>query len=215
MIKRLQFAAYLNEEYREREIDAAVIAQDRAELAARQARGELLTVALFRYRHMLFLYIEAAVDITPEELLPSVSLLLSTEPQDDGFVKWRSAVNLYHTFRPSSAAELKRGEAKRCVGRLAYLHRDKIPSYIYYHKAIMDEGLYEGDKYLYISLIDRMLFAYSEEPKIPWHIRIDDSRESAVIGEWAQQSPRDHFDRSVTGDSNFMQLDTLIALAAE
>ena len=211
-MKRLQFAAYLKPEYSECKIDDAVIAADSARVVARQESGELMTVALFRGGHMLFLYCEAEGDARPEELLPSVSCLLETVPHDDGFTKWRSAVNLYHTFRPEARRDLERGEAKTCVGRLAYLHRDKISSYAYYHKAIMDEGLYEGDKYLYISLIDRLLFAYSEEPKIPWHIRIEENSPSLVIKEWVRQIPRDHFDRSRTGDSNFIGLDTLIAL---
>ena len=212
MIKRYQFIAYLNGD-----ISADTVNTDVAAVTDRIRLGECLTVAAYRYCNAIFLYYEALnEELTPDVLLPSLTGMITPTPYATGYLKWKPLTNVYYTFAPKSTEDLIRECRKTRIGKIAYLHREKIPSYIYYHKALVDEGLYFGDKYLFISLIDNLLFAYCEEPRINSHIKSELNEESAVINEWKNQDPRSHFDRTQTdGENNFLILEPIFTIGKE
>ena len=162
------------------------------------------------------MHIEADIpEARPEDMFPSLSSLLSGVPLNDTFVSWKPMTNVYYTNPAETKQMLKRNGRNIRIGKIAYLFPEKIPSYVYYHKALMDEGLLSGDKYLYISLIDNMLFAYCESPITPWHINNECGEESTVVKEWQSKNPRDHFNRSQTGDGNFLNLEEVFSFGAE
>ena len=211
-IKRYQYVSYI-----ENTVSEDARKSDRITIAEHIKNGNCLTVAAYEYGHMIFLYFEALTeDISPEMLFPELTKALSDTPNNNTFVKWKPLTNVYYTHKPESAESLAREGKKTRIGKIAYLYPEKIPSYIYYHKALTDEGLYFGDKYLFISLVDNILFAYCEEPNIITHIKSDIDEPSSVIEEWQKQNPRSHFDRSLTdGENNFLILSPLLTIGKE
>ena len=134
--------------------------------------GRCLTVALYQHEDMLFLYMEAIEKgLEPTVLFPHLSELLALWPEKDGFAAWAKMYTIYYHDIPENEEYWARNEKKKRRGRIAYLHEDKLFSYVYYHKAIVDEGLLEGDRYQFIALHENILFSYFEEPKIFTHIK--------------------------------------------
>lgn len=103
-------------------------------------------------------------------------------------------------------------EKKTRIGRIAYLWPEKLFSYTYWHKAIVDEGLLKGDQYQCIALHENILFSYFEEPKTMVNIRQNDGQESEVIREWMNMDPESHFDRKKAGGDNFIIIDPVLSV---
>ena len=77
---------------------------------------------------------------------------------------------------------------------------------MYYHKALVDEGLLDGDRYQFIALHENILFSYFEEPKCFTHIKKECMEESSVIKEWLAANPESHFDHELSGEENFLMI---------
>lgn len=189
-----------------------------------QKEGKVLTAALYLANTMdiantLFFYYEGVGDndvISVEELLAPLQEFLQVWP---GMTKERSWVKMYHIYyhsMPESVENWKRGakpELRR--GRIALLYEEKLFSYIYYHKAIVDEGLLKGDKYQSIALHENVLFSYFEEPKTMVNIK-NSEEESKVIEDWLAVDPESHFIHTPECEGqNFMFLSALFAMGVE
>ncbi len=180
------------------------------------AAERCLTVALYRHENMLFLYMEALEeDLVPGELLPGTSKLLALWPERSGKTPWAYMYPIYYHAIPESKEQWARKERKTRRGRIAYLKEDKMFSYTYYHKAIVEEGLLEGDMYQFISLHEDILFSYFEEPKIFTHIKKEIQEESKVINEWLAVDPESHFDHSLSGEENFLLIEEIFSAGVE
>ena len=216
MIKRCQYVAYLSSEYASEDIDKAIISSDSEVVKKHISDKDCMTVALYRFRHMLFLYVEKLnEDVTPDMLFPALTEVLDFVPRNEVFTRWTDMTTVYYTSVADSTEEWSRCGKKGRIGRIAVLYPHKLMSYVYYHKAIMDEGLFEGDKYLHIALHDTMLFAYSEEPNEMTHINFECDAPSEVIEEWRRQIPVSHFDHTLTGDGNFLNIDEVFSMGVE
>lgn len=175
-----------------------------------------LTVALYKHENMLFVYMEALEEgLRPETLFPNLSKHLLPWPQRDGLHAWAKMYTIYYHAIPKTETDWARTEKKVRRGRIAYLKEDKMWSYVYYHKAIVDEGLLEGDKYQFIALHEDILFSYFEEPKCMTHINKSSMEESQVIDEWIAQDPESHFDHDLSGDLNFLFIEEVYSVGAE
>ena len=64
MIKRCQYVAYLSSEYASEDIDKAIISSDSEVVKKHISDKDCMTVALYRFRHMLFLYVENNLENT-------------------------------------------------------------------------------------------------------------------------------------------------------
>ena len=180
------------------------------------ASGHCMTVALYQHEDMLFLYMEALEEeLEPAVLFPHLSELLALWPQKDGFAAWAKMYTIYYHDIPKNEEYWARNEKKKRRGRIAYLHEDKLFSYVYYHKAIVDEGLLEGDRYQFIALHENILFSYFEEPKIFTHLKKDVQEESKVIQEWLAVNPESHFDHTLSGEENFLLLPEIFSMGLE
>lgn len=206
-----------------------------------QSSGKILTAALYFYKDMLFLYYEAlgrprktaepilmsgipesgediqADLLFPDRLLAPLTPFLQPWPGQKGSRHW---VHMYHIFYhdiPVSAEYWKRSHPfKKRRGRIAFLREDKVFSYLYYHKALVEEGLIKGDRYQSIALHENILFSYFEEPKVSVNLRKDDEKESLVLKEWIAAGPETHFIHMPEGGGeNFMLLPELFAMGAE
>ena len=175
-----------------------------------------LTVAIYRHEGMLFLYMEALEkDLTPMELFPNLSKCLALWPKRDGMTPWAYMYPIYYHAIPEGIDEWKRSEKKIRRGRIAYLKEEKMFSYVYHHKAIVDEGLLEGDRYQFIALHEDILFSYFEEPKQFTHINIQSNEPSRVIEEWIKADPESHFDHELSGEENFLLLPMMFSMGLE
>lgn len=154
--------------------------------------------------------------IRPEELLEPLSTLLMPWPGQKRSRLWAYMYHIYYHQKPESKTEWKRAAApEKRRGRIAFLRSDKLFSYTYFHKAIVDEGLLKGDKYQSIALHENILFSYFEEPKQMRNVK-NAERESEVIKEWMAVDPESHFIHMREGNGeNFMFLPALFALGVE
>lgn len=195
---------------------AESLAEDKAVAENVIAAHKCLTVALYRHEQMLFLYFEALDEqLDPQELFPSLSEKLERWPEKEGLKPWAYMYHIYYHAIPESEEHWSRhGKKVRC-GRIAYLFPETIFSYIYWHKAIVDEGLLEGDMYQSIALHENILFSYFEEPKIFTHIKKDIKKESSVINDWFAADPESHFDHNLSGEENFLLIEELFSMGKE
>ena len=192
-------------------LDASVVEQ-------KAAAEECLTVALYRHESMVFLYMEALCEtLTPEALFPHLTALLSLWPgkADADPAKllkpraWVYMYPIYHHDVPETKEQWAREGKKKRRGRIAILKEDKLFSYVYYHKALVEEGLLEGDRYQFISLHENILFSYFEEPKQFTHIKKECMEESSVIWDWLAVNPESHFDHDLSGEENFLLIEEI------
>ena len=153
----------------------------------------------------------------PDELLAALNPYLQVWPGQRDDRLWVHMYHIYYHQIPKSVEQWSR--AARPVkrrGRIAFLRDDKLFSYTYFHKAIVDEGLLTGDKYQSIALHENILFSYFEEPKTMVNVINDDTRESEVIKEWLAVDPESHFIHMPEGQGeNFMFLPALFAVGVE
>lgn len=155
--------------------------------------------------------------IRPEELLGSLEPYLQLWPGQRGDRAWVHMYHIYYHSVPESPGQWKRAAVpEKRRGRIAFLRDNKLFSYTYFHKAIVDEGLLEGDRYQSIALHENILFSYFEEPKTFVNVRGDASEESQVIKDWMAVDPESHFIHMPQGNGeNFMFLPALFALGVE
>ena len=166
-----------------------------------------LTAALYRYGNMFFLYYEALEEtLMPRELFPALSGRLTP---------WTFMEPVFWHTVPKEKEDWARQGKKIRRGRIARLLPGKLESYVSYHRAIVEEGLLDGDRYQFIALEGDMLFSYFEEPKIFTHIRSDVSEESRVIQEWLKVDPESHFDHELSGKENFVLIEEMFSFGAE
>lgn len=155
--------------------------------------------------------------LRPEELLKPLNPFLQIWPGQREDRLWVHMYHIYYHSVPESPEQWKRATApEKRRGRIAFLRDDKLFSYTYFHKAIVDEGLLTGDRYQSIALHENILFSYFEEPKTFVNVRGDVSRESKVIKDWMEVNPESHFIHMPRGKGeNFMFLPALFAMGAE
>lgn len=242
-IYRLHYRGQLKEEQPER-LDAAV--QNCIQNIRRaQKNGKVLTAALYRWNRTLFFYYEALGEplavtepiaatgsegellesgedvqttcLLPEELLVPLSPYLQVWPGQTDDRLWVHMYHIYYHSIPESPEQWRRAAVpEKRRGRIAFLRDDKLFSYTYFHKAIVDEGLLTGDRYQSIALHENILFSYFEEPKTMVNVQGDTTRESQVINDWLAVNPESHFIHTKEGNGeNFMFLPALFALGVE
>ena len=156
--------------------------------------GRLMTAALYIYGRQLFMYAESLGEkVGAEEICAPMSGSLSPFPQGDGSVEWAPMVPVFWHCEPESAAQWRLGRPReRRRGRIALLKPEKLTEYVYHHFALTREGVFKGDKYMFISLYGSLLFSYFEEPRSSEStLRID--KESRAIVEWTATDPDSHF----------------------
>lgn len=152
----------------------------------------------------------------PEELLFPFAPYLQSWPGQRGDRLWVHMYHIYYHSMPKSPEDWQRaGDVAHRRGRIAFLRWDKLFSYVYYHKALVDEGLLVGDRYQSIALHENILFSYFEEPRTETNIR-EENRPSAVIEEWLAADPESHFIHMPEGKGeNFTLLPSLFAIGQE
>ncbi len=222
-IHRMHYRAKLKEGYDKITLKKAL---ERCEENIREAQrtGNVLTAALYLadtadISRTLFFYYEGVAEeevLSPEELLAPIGDDLQVCPGITDDRIWVKMYHIYYHSVPESVETWKRAakpELRR--GRIALLYEEKLFSYVYYHKAIVDEGLLQGDKYQSIALHENVLFSYFEEPKTMVNIK-NSAEESKVIEDWLAVDPESHFIHTPECEGlNFMFLPTLFALGVE
>lgn len=153
----------------------------------------------------------------PDELLAPLNPYLQVWPGQTDDRLWVHMYHIYYHNLPESVEDWRRTaipEKRR--GRIAFLRDDKLFSYTYFHRAIVEEGLLSGDRYQSIALHENILFSYFEEPKTMVNVRRDASKESEVIKDWLAADPESHFIHMPEGNGeNFMFLPALFAVGVE
>lgn len=212
MIIREQYRGCLKLNVTEEELERALIhAREQAEKLIVEKR--LLSVGLYRYKQMCFLYYEAlVVGVEPEEFLFALTPLLEPWPEEQGKTPWAYMYHIYHHSLPEDpeAWERERVGEKTKIGRIAFLYPEKLFSYTYWHKAIVDEGRLLGDKYQCISLHENILFSYYEEPRTNVNICGDFAAQSQIMEGWLAADPESHFDRQKAGGDNFLVIEPIL-----
>ncbi len=155
--------------------------------------------------------------VHPTEFLAPFAEKLCVWPGQYEDRLWVHMYHIYYHNVPETVEDWNRDrkpEMRR--GRIAFLREEKLFSYIYYHKAIVDEGLLLGDRYQSIALHENILFSYFEEPKKLVNVRNCRDKESEVINDWIAVDPESHFIHMPQGEGeNFMFLPALFALGVE
>ncbi len=224
MIRRMQYRCSFLEGIEDTKLSAAIETCRQQSLAGIEA-GRLCNVSFYRYEQMGFIYLEeivpdeAAQDhaqggIRPEELFAALRPYLKRWPREEGDVCFAPMINVYYHHQPTGdlAAweEARRQPGKQRIGRIAFVYPEKLPSYVRYHQAIVEEGLLMGDQYAYISLHENLLFSYFEEPRTNVNIS-GKAAESTVINDWLKADPESHFDREKAQGSNFLVIPCLFS----
>ena len=154
--------------------------------------------------------------VHPTEFLAPLASYLCVWPGQQTDRLWVHMYYIYCHNIPESREHWKRAavpEMRR--GRIAFLRDEKLFGYVYYHKAIVDEGLLQGDKYQSIALHENILFSYFEEPKTFVNMQ-NSQEESKVIEDWIAVDPESHFIHMPQGGGeNFMFLPALFAMGVE
>lgn len=213
MIYRLEYRAFLKEKFDETEFEASLKALE-GKLQKRIEEGTLLQVCIYRHERMLFAYIEALTEgTTAEELFSEIKTNLEPQPSENGSRTWAYMNPIYFQSIPDTAEDWikDRGPGKTKVGRIAWLKPETMFDYVYWHKAITDEGLLKGDRYQFISLHENMLFSYYEEPRTNVNISGVEGESEAIKG-WLAIDPGAHFDLIKTGGPHFKVLPSILTV---
>lgn len=213
MIERKQYRGCIKKTVTEEKWkESLALAGSRAEQC--RENGEILTVCLYQYRNMLFVYMETLkADVTAQAVLEPLTPCLELWPEEDGLTPWAPMYHIYHHSIPKEPGEWvreRKSNTKR-IGRIAFLYPEKLFSYTYWHYAIVQEGLLKGDKYQCISLHENVLFSYFEEPRHNVSIK-ETGEESEIISGWLAVDPESHFDREKTQGSNFLIIDAVLVI---
>lgn len=178
----------------------------------------LLTASLYEYKEMCFLYYEALEEgLKPEDFLADMEEILEMWPEEQGKTPWAEMYPVFWHQVPQTEGEwqqARKNEKKTRIGRIAFLYPEKLFSYTYWHKALVEEGLLKGDQYQFISLHENILFSYFETPKNMVNIKQMD-QQSHVITRWTEADPESHFDREKAGGENFRILPALFSVGRE
>lgn len=151
---------------------------------------------------------------SPGKLLEPLTPWLQLWPGQKEERMWVYMYHIYYHSIPKDAADWKRSCAPQLRrGRIAFLRSEKLFSYTYFHKAIVDEGLLKGDRYQSIALHENILFSYFEEPKTETNVKEQPGAESKVIEDWLAVDPESHFIHH--GEGNFIFIPALFALGVE
>lgn len=176
---------------------------------------KLLEVCLYRYKRMCFLYYEALEEgIYPADFSGSLTPLLEMWPEEEGKTPWAYMYHIFHHSIPEEpqAWEREREGAKTKIGRIAFLYPEKLFSYAYWHKEIVDEGKHAGDKYQCIALHENILFSYYEEPRTNVNLCGEKDAESEALKGWTAADPESHFDREKAGGDNFLVIEPILLM---
>lgn len=178
----------------------------------------LLTASLYEYKEMCFLYYEALEEgLKPEDFLADMEEILEMWPEEQGKTPWAEMYPVFWHQVPQTEGQwqqARKNEKKTRIGRIAFLYPEKLFSYTYWHKALVEEGLLKGDQYQFISLHENILFSYFETPKNMVNIKQMD-QQSHVITRWTEADPESHFDREKAGGENFRILPVLFSVGRE
>ena len=202
----------------------------RAALEMAKGRGELYTGGVFRYRSMLFAYLEYLTDAyleyltdgrltetelrdTPERWFSALAPFLKLWPERDADRHWAYMLPVFWFDEPKGYGHFARAlpPEKRC-GRIAELYPDRAMNYICHHQAIVREGLLTGDRYQFISVHENILFSYFETPRDRERVNIRRAGGRSIEAEkWAVEDPDSHFKRfPESPDENFHIIETVI-----
>lgn len=207
MITRKIYRADLQEKENQEEWVQQSLATDKEAVKNMVGEQKCLTAALYRHENMLFLYYEALDGaLLPQELFPALSGQLTP---------WAFMEPVFWHTVPGEKEDWARQGKKTRRGRIARLLPGKLDSYVSYHRAIVEEGLLDGDRYQFIALRGDMLFSYFEEPKIFTHIKSEVQEESEVIAQWLKADPESHFDHELSGKENFLLIEEVFSFGAE
>ena len=218
LLLRRAFRAALRERVDEAALAAALSSFREACLLEKEA-GALNTASVFRYRKLLFAYLELTPE-RPEDACPQAPLALLAPflkpwPALDG--PDRPFVPMTPVFwhdQPTYAREYVRDQPPegRC-GRIALLRPEKLMSYVTYHQALVREGLLVGDRRQFISLHENVLFSYFETPRDREQVNIKRSNEpSRVLAQWLAADPDSHFIRFPESPrENFHIIETVVS----
>lgn len=194
--------------------------------------GRVCNASFYRYENMGFLYVEEILSgendgsfavnknsgeglLNVDNIMSDLDPYLKPWPREDGDVYFAPMINVYYHHIPENDPDKweheRSTDKKQRIGRIAFVFPGKLPSYVMYHNAIVEEGLLKGDKYAYISMHENLLFSYYEEPRNNVNIK-DSMKESVVINDWLKADPESHFDRDKAGGSNFLVIPCLFSL---
>ena len=210
-IIRKQYRGSIAADFTDEEVMEA-LAADKAAVSDFIEEGSLKLAGLYRHESMVFLYLELTDEsLLPDDILPEFSMCLDLWPEQSGLTPWAPMYHIYHHDVPGDGTYWHRTGKKQGRGRIARLvSEDKLFSYVYWHKQIVDEGLLVGDKFQCIALHENLLFCYDELPREHSHIRKDVDADSQVIAGWEAADPASHFDHDLAGADNFLVIDELM-----
>lgn len=192
----------------------------------------LLTGGMFRYKNLLFLYMEYITDSEmyedeknmhdrqecieqlPQKWFPEILPFLHKWPEISGMREWVYMYPVFWFDTPKGVDTWKRKKKpdKRCA-RIAVLHPQKLFSYVCSHQEIVKEGLLTGDRFQMISLHENLLFSYFEMPRDREQVNIKRSEEkSKEIEKWEAKDPKSHFRHFPEAEGeNFLVIETVIS----
>lgn len=240
-IFRLHYRAQIKPEYTVADMKQALV-QCGSRIRQAQHSGSMLTAALYYHDRMLFLYYEAVgeqletveplageagiresgEDVQanipyPKTFLAALEPFLESWPGQTDKRLWVHMYHIYYHSIPQDMEEWRRNavpEMRR--GRIAFLREEKLFSYVFYHNALVQEGLLQGDKYQSIGLHENILFSYFEEPKTLTNIKGNGEEASKVIDDWLAVNPESHFIHMPQGGGeNFLFLPALLSMGVE
>lgn len=219
-VLRAEYRAFLKENISEQKLNTQI--EKYYEIVSHKKEfGELLTAAMFRYRKNIFLYIEyigreeQEIPTLPERWFPDVQNLFECVP---GFFDKRCWVYMAPVFWFDTPKDLEQWERAQKVdeqcGRIAILYPEKLMSYVCHHQAIVNEGLFKGDRYQFISLHENVLFSYYEDPRDREIVNVKKVEGvSEEISLWEQVDPESHFYHFPEANgANFLKIPSLFAI---
>ena len=187
---------------------AEAFAAGKAAAEAAVQAGRVMTAALYRYGRQLFLYLEpVGEESLPESLLAGMAGALDLWPQKEETARWVRMYPVFWHCVPGRAEDwLRRPARERRRGRIAYLKPETMFEYVYHHFALTQEGRFPGDRYMFISLHEDVLFSYFEEPRSS-ESRLGTAQPSEAITPWLACDPDSLF-RHLPGSNgqNFLLL---------
>ena len=214
-VKRLEFRARLKSLCPD--IDEKVLQLAKEQVSAAIARKDIMTLGLYQWGRQLFLYVEALTDqgMDPETVLPAMSPLLSSYPHGEEDRLWAYMYPIFYHAIPDTESSWQRAKPECRVGRIALLRHDRLFDYVMHHRALVNEGALQGDRYQFISLHEDMLFSYFEEPRTYVNLKNDPSVRSTCIDAWTAAVPEAHFQPLPgCGGQNFLILPELICMGS-
>lgn len=130
---------------------------------------EILTVSLFQWDEMLFIYSEGIDSpFDPNTHLDCGDLGLAKWPGGESGARWWvPMMDIFHYNQPKDVGQWRRkAPVDIPFGRVIRLRPDMVSSYIFYHYQLQEERLGFGDKYGIIVMHENLLFFYQENPRV-------------------------------------------------